>query len=296
MPCNIGFAPDDPQSCVCRDHAKKSDGPFRSGTFGVVAISRSRSKLDDKMFAHRYSLWHVAVGPLEPGGKRRVYAVGDTVVWYSTDAGQEVEGSIKVSLPNRSLTCVRCSLRFSNQLRWALACRQLRGQVAYAVRRSAAGTRGGAGKSGRRCTSRRRGGALGPTYYHDNVPNGTLVNTDCRRLAGEASVWVGDFTNSSSTTSARNGLAARASRLFQVRPPRAATGYVATKATSNGFLLFFSDNTHVHVSAGTPTDNASWHRLDGMDASLANENKTETSYSCTWTRMQSRLHRTSRSR
>ena len=45
--------------------------------------------------------------------------------------------------------------------------------------------------------------------------------------------------------------------------------YVVAKPTSSGFLLFFSDNSHVHVSAGTPADNSSWHRLDGMDASVA---------------------------
>jgi len=46
--------------------------------------------------------------------------------------------------------------------------------------------------------------------------------------------------------------------------------FVATKPTSSGFLVFFSDSSHVHVSAGVPTAN-SWHRIDGEDASVAHK-------------------------
>src|SRR5439155_1307294 len=43
--------------------------------------------------------------------------------------------------------------------------------------------------------------------------------------------------------------------------------YVETKRTPNGYLLFFSDRAHVHVTDGRPTSSASWHRLDGRDVS-----------------------------
>ena len=43
--------------------------------------------------------------------------------------------------------------------------------------------------------------------------------------------------------------------------------YVVTKTTPEGYLLFFSDRSHVHVSAGRPEANSAWHRLDGRDAS-----------------------------
>jgi hypothetical protein len=36
-----------------------------------------------------------------------------------------------------------------------------------------------------------------------------------------------------------------------------------------GYLLFFGDNSHVFVSEGRPASSASWHRLDGKDASQA---------------------------
>jgi hypothetical protein len=42
---------------------------------------------------------------------------------------------------------------------------------------------------------------------------------------------------------------------------------VITKPTSSGFLVFFSDMNHVHVSQGVPDSFNSWHRLGGKDAS-----------------------------
>jgi hypothetical protein len=82
-------------------------------------------------------------------------------------------------------------------------------------------------------------------------------------------LWVGDF----SRFELNNGSAAWAllpgPPVYSGVTSPSGNCYVVTKQTSNGFLLFFSDNSHVHVSAGTPTDNASWHRLDGMDASVA---------------------------
>ncbi len=113
------------------------------------------------------------------------------------------------------------------------------------------------------------GGALGPTYYHDKVPDGTLVNTDCRRLAGEASLWVADFSGFESNNDRAQWTPLPGPPVYSGSTTPSGNCFVATKATSDGFLLFFSDNSHVHVSAGVPTDNASWHRLDGMDASTA---------------------------
>ena len=37
--------------------------------------------------------------------------------------------------------------------------------------------------------------SAGTMYYADLVDDGTLVNTRCERLAGEASLWVGDFSS-----------------------------------------------------------------------------------------------------
>src|SRR5258708_926663 len=83
--CNIVFAPDDPQLVYAVTTGTTRIIPPRN--VGVVGISR-----DGGASWHTKSLgstlWHVAVGPLELDGKRRVYAVGDSVVWYSSDGGQ----------------------------------------------------------------------------------------------------------------------------------------------------------------------------------------------------------------
>jgi hypothetical protein len=40
------------------------------------------------------------------------------------------------------------------------------------------------------------------------------------------------------------------------------------KRTASGFLVFFADESHVHVCAGEPTGAESWHRLDGKSKDL----------------------------
>ena len=266
MPCNIVFAPDDPQLVYAVTTQKTTVLPQR--TFGVVAISRNAgANWTTKSFALDTSLWHVAVGPLEPGGKRRVYAVGDTVVWYSTDAGQEWKIDQGVT---KQIVNVRKVLADFQISCGGAGVGNFGGKIAYAVGDAPqvlAVEPGNPAKVYLATT----GGALGPTYYHDNVPNGTLVNTDCRRLAGEASVWVGDFSQFELNNERAQWALLPGPPVYSKVTSPSGNCYVATKATSNGFLLFFSDNTHVHVSAGTPTDNASWHRLDGMDASLAQD-------------------------
>jgi hypothetical protein len=112
------------------------------------------------------------------------------------------------------------------------------------------------------------GGANGPTYYNSKVPDGTAVNTVCERLAGEATLWVGDFGAFETSGSAQWTLLPGPPVYSGATSP-SGNRYVTTKLTSSGFLLFFSDNSHVHVSMGRPAGSASWHRLDGMDASEA---------------------------
>jgi BNR/Asp-box repeat len=77
------FAPDDPDLV----YAVGTERPQNSPRVGVVAISRDAGKSWTRR-AVGSSLWHVAVAPREAAGTRRVYAVGDSVIWYSTDGGQ----------------------------------------------------------------------------------------------------------------------------------------------------------------------------------------------------------------
>jgi uncharacterized repeat protein (TIGR01451 family) len=91
------------------------------------------------------------------------------------------------------------------------------------------------------------------------------------RGCGEGSIWLGDYSGVvPSDPAQRNG---QWSQLpgppcyFGGSTPSGAAYAQTTPTSDGGFLLIFSDESHVHVSAGTPTSSASWHRLEGRDAS-----------------------------
>ena len=186
----------------------------------------------------------VAVGPLEPDGKRRVYAVGDTVVRYSTDAGQNLERWISVSSPFRSKMWQMCgAFQFGcGPPAWW----RLWGTDRFCARRAQQVLAVEPGNPAK-VYSRRLGGANGPTYYQDKVLDGTPVNTDCRRLAGEASVWLGDFSQFRAQQQHAQWALLPGPPVYLGASTPSGNTYVVTKATSSGFLLFFSDNGHVHV-------------------------------------------------
>lgn len=264
VPCNIDFAPDDPQLVYAVTTQLTSATPPR--TFGVVATSRDAgASWTTHSLQLDTTLWHVAAGPMEGDGTRRVYALGDKVVWYSRDAGHTWTKDLGVT---HQLIDVRNVLANFQSGCGGSGVGNFGGKIAYA---------GGDGPqilavepgNPARVYFATTGGALGPTYYHDKVPDGTLVNTDCRRLAGEASLWVADFSGFESNNDKAHWTPLPGPPVYSGSTTPSGNCFVAAKATSDGFLLFFSDNSHVHVSAGVPTSNASWHRLDGMDASTA---------------------------
>ena len=72
------FAPDDANLvyAVTRTATKSNRAPNIAGC--LPSVGDAGSDLDNaKFFGNQNPLWHVAVGPLEPNGKRRVYAVGN---------------------------------------------------------------------------------------------------------------------------------------------------------------------------------------------------------------------------
>jgi len=257
-PFNVVFAPDDPE-LVYAAGTQVGVGPQS----GILGISRNGGKTWDTRMAGA-SLWHIAVAPLEPDGKRRVYAVGNGVIWYSSDGGQtwkQDAGVATISSTRQLLDTFQKSCNpmagfggfvGATSLAFGNAANILTIEPGNPLKVYFATT----------------GGANGPTYYSGEVPDGTLVNTDCKRLAGESSLWVGDFSEFDTTGKAQWSLLPGPPVYTGATTP-SGNCYVVTKPTSTGFLLFFSDNSHVHVSAGTPTGSASWHRLDGMDASEA---------------------------
>ena len=120
--------------------------------------------------------------------------------------------------------------------------------------------------------------ANGPSYYVKHqcgldagaaeIDDGITCNTDGRGC-GEGSIWLGDF--SGFAVSDPNRHVATWSQLpgppvyWGVTSPSGNT-YVNVKPIGTGYLTFFSDRSHVHVSAGRPTSGG-WHRIEGLDAS-----------------------------
>ncbi|MFO0991272.1 MAG: hypothetical protein U1E67_05015 [Hyphomicrobiales bacterium] len=255
---NIAFAPDD-SSLVYAAGTVKTGNTSR----GLFAFSRDAgASWTTKLVGA--SLWHLAVGPREANGTRRIYAIGDSVIWYSKDAG------LTWRMDNGVATIVTTRQQldaFQKSCDPNAGVGGLGGSISGAVGDAAQILAIEPGTPSRVYLAT-GGGANGPSYYRREVPDGTLVNTDCRRLGGEASLWVGDFTAFETSGSAQWRLLPGPPDYFGATTP-SGNRYVVTKPTSQGFLLFFSDNSHVHVSAGMPTSNASWHRLDGMDASEA---------------------------
>jgi photosystem II stability/assembly factor-like uncharacterized protein len=212
----------------------------------AIAISRdSGSTWIEKSFGQG-SLWHIAVGPRETsrfGGLRRIYAAGDNQIWYSQDGGNSWVKDRSTMLPSGFGGFPDAANGSSPQI---LAIEPGHPDHVYLAV---------------------RGLANGPSYYQPSWagPDGfTRCNTGLRQC-GEGSLWLGDYSNFSL---GQGGIWTQ-----QPGPPAYvwnSTGsgnlYIVTKKTPAGYLLFFSDLAHVHVSAGRPTGNG-WHRLDGRDAS-----------------------------
>ena len=259
-PFSVVFAPDDPQLVF----AVGTETPLQHSNFGVVAVSQDAGKTWGTQ-AVGASLFHITVAPLEADGTRRVYAVGDSAIWYSSDGGQtwSPDGGVATIIAARKqLSTFQTMCDHNNPGLGGFG-----GGIAYSNGQAPSALAVEPGNPARVYLATTEG-ANGPTYYAGSVPDGTLVNTNCARLAGEASLWLGDFGQFAASGAAQwSQLPGPPVYTFVTSP--SGNCYVATKPTSNGFLVFFSDNSHVHVSSGTPTANASWHRLDGMDASVA---------------------------
>src|SRR5262249_48191668 len=132
------------------------------------------------------SVWHIAVAPLDASGIRRVYTVGDTVVRFSEDGGQtwRVDAGVQ-----RQIKDVRSILAdFQNSCPNGNGVGNFGGAISFAGGNAPQILAVEPGKPAvvYMATS---GGALGPCYYSTDVKDGVLVNTRCKRLAGEASLW-----------------------------------------------------------------------------------------------------------
>jgi hypothetical protein len=220
------------------------------------------------------AVWHIAVAPFEPllyenravtgvrgitvtgpfQGVRRVYALGSDQMFYSTDGGQTwiqdegiqtivaVTGVGGAAAPNNA-----------NSSRVIMAEPGNNQHVLLAV----------------------PGQSNGPSYYDNpqcgssaTVRDGTICNMTAARLCGEGSVWLGDFSkfaaNSSQPAAVWTQLQSPPT-YWGVSTP-SGNSYLDVLPMGSSYLLFLSDMSHVHVSAGLPVAGG-WHRIEGLDAS-----------------------------
>jgi len=263
FPCNIVFAPDDANLVY-------------AATGSAVLISRDGGAHWLPPAPTSPPAWHVAVGPLEASGIRRVYAAGDSSIWFSADGGTTWNfdgGGATINNSRAALESLRvqCSLPKPDP--------EPIGGFAGSIDVKFAGGAGAnvlAIEPGN--TSRvylaAEGAANGPRFYKKGVDDGTLVNdvqnTRCDNFAGEGSLWVGDFGQFTPGNPAAQWTQLPGPPVYFGTTTPSGVVFVKAKQTSSGFLLFFSDSSHIHVSAGTPANTSSWHRIDGEDLSVAN--------------------------
>lgn len=251
--CNIAFAPDNPKLV----YAAMGNGIGISQNSGANWVVKPIGPA-----------WHIAVAPLEANGKRRVYAVGDSTMWYSSDGGNTWAMDNGVSTINSARQVVNAKRKMC----FGANDPGIGGFAGAITIQFAGGTAGQilAVQPGNpaRVFLATEGAANGPSFYGP-VPDGTLCNTDCNRMAGEGSLWVGDFSQFSPINRNAQWASLPGPPVYFGTTSPSGVVFVATKPVSSGFLVFFSDSSHIHVSAGTPAGANSWHRIDGEDASVA---------------------------
>jgi hypothetical protein len=234
-----------------------------------VAVSRD-SGATWRVRAVGGPVFHVAVAPQEAPGRRRVYAAGNDRIFVSVDGGTSWRSDAGAASVRTALDAI-----------WNRYVRNppmppppFAGSTAQS---NGSGARILAIEPGnpRRLYLAAVSGANGPSYYASGTADGTIVNVPPARGAGEASLWYGDFDQFEATGAGAWVQVPGPPLYFGVSTPSGNT-YVVAKPTAAGYLLFFSDNSHVHVSAGRPSAAASWHRLDGKDVSATRQDGEHT--------------------
>jgi hypothetical protein len=195
--------------------------------------------------------WHVAPAPKDAAGQRRVYAVGSGNLYCSLNGGTTWVRDTASSVVNAGV----------GGLGGQTANNSGSGANVLAV-----------DPSNPNCVFLAAvGGANGPSYYAQRpdgtlIPDGTICNTIPERGCGEGSIWYGDYTQFATTSKAQWTKLPGPPVYWGVTTP-SGNSFVVTKRTASGFLVFFADESHVHVCVGKPATTAAWHRLDGKDTS-----------------------------
>ena len=248
----IAFAPDDPSLVIA---------PIGNS----VAISHDAGLNWSVRFLS--PAWHVAIGPLEGSGVRRVYVAGNNVIWYSVDGGAtwRPDSGVNVVVTSRAATSAFIVANGGG-----------------AIPAFGGGTTdvGGAGPQAlaiepgnpQRIYLAARGGTFGLSYFardknNNPIPDGTEANVTPIRLAGEGSLWTADFSGFEA-----NGAAQWESvpgpPLYSGATTPSGLVFVQCRPISSEYLIFFADQSSVYVAVGRPLNSIQWHRLDGRDASF----------------------------
>ncbi len=247
----VRFAPDDPKlvyAAVGAGIAMSNDGGASFKAITIPGLGYQR-------------IWHIAIGPKQ-AGKRRLYGCGDGTLWYSPDDGATWKSDSGPAL----------------QASWGSVC------PAPTISKGTASQilEVEPGNPDHVYLAHRHG-ANGPRYFAqykkalidetDGKPcNSTVALSAANQKAtgdsqvtlscGEGSVWLGDFSGSKPSWKQMpgppvywGGSTPSGRAYLRVHPKR-----------SGGYLVFFADRSHLHVSEGRPTAGG-WHRLDGLDIS-----------------------------
>ena len=83
------------------------------------------------------------------------------------------------------------------------------------------------------------------------------------RGAGEASLWFADYSNFDAAQSAQWEAVPGPPVYWGGGSTPSGQAFVSTTVARSGHMVFFADNSHVHMSAGRPTRTSAWYRLDG---------------------------------
>jgi hypothetical protein len=259
----IAFAPDDPDLVIA--------------SLGVVdpifLTLRSALAISHDAGAHWSVIslspaWHIAIGPLEASGVRRVYAAGDNKVWYSIDGGAHWRADFGAAVVKASRDATSAFIVANSNPDAAIP--------AFAGRTGdvgAAGPQALAIEPGNplRIYLAAQGGTFGLSYFAvdkngNPIPDGTEANVTPIRLAGEGSMWTADFSGFEASQAAQ-WEAVPGPPLYSGATTPSGLVYVQAHPTPSGYLLFFADQSSVYVSVGRPLNSIQWHRLDGWDAS-----------------------------
>jgi hypothetical protein len=224
---------------------------FATGGCGLAVSQDGGTNWSETPVPRAGSLWHIAVGRAETVRRsgvfkpiRRVYGVGNNQFWYSEDGGRTfVRDPAGPTTPGIGVK----TDTVGSSARILAVDPSAPSRIYLAV----------------------PSGANGPSFFPSSgLPwtDGTPCQALLRVACGEGSIWMGDYS----------GLPSGGSVQWRQLsgPPvywgNTASGAVYVEAKSvpgGGSLVFFSDANGVHVSSGEPTSSASWHRLEGLDAS-----------------------------